>query len=318
MTHISPNVLPIPKTKDGTSRRVGVEIELGGLDEAKVATLIADTLGGDVTKKADARVVKTAELGEIEIYLDTRFRDRLENAPAKVKSLAASVVPVEIVTAPILPEQIAQLDVLVDALTAEGASDTKDGVFLGFGVHFNPEVRDVSLEAILPVLTIFALLEDYIRDADPIDLSRAVLPFVDPYPRPLVDALITTPPKTLEGLIDLYLEHAPSRDHALDMTCLFALYDEDRMAAQMDLTEISARPTFHYRLPDFRPSDPDWSLAAAWNRWVWIEQLSADSALIGALCKAWTDHRGGWFKTRRSWAEKSGQILANQQKKSAA
>lgn len=317
MQRINPNDLPHPNTDKGEPRRVGVEIELGGLDEAKVADVVSNTLGGQINKTSGRRVVATPQLGEIEVYLDTRFRDRLENGPDNAKALAASVVPVEIVTPPILPKDIALLDDLVRDLRTAGASGTEDGPLLGFGVHFNPEVRAMQLDHILPVLTMFGLLEDHIRATDPIDLSRAVLPFVDPYPTSLVDALASTPPKTLDALIDTYLDHAPSRDHALDMTCILTLHDKDRMASKMDLTEVSARPTFHYRLPDFRPGDPDWSLTATWNRWVWVERLSDDADLLTKLRKAWVDHREDWFDTRSGWAKRTSQILENHTEKRA-
>ena len=92
-------------------------------------------------------------------------------------------------------------------------------------------------------------------------------------------------------LIDLYLERAGSRNHGLDMLCLFAHVDRDRVGAKMDLASVSARPTFHYRLPDCRIGDPNWSLALEWNRWVAIERLSEDHGFLAEIERAWQAHR---------------------------
>ena len=40
------------------------------------------------------------------------------------------------------------------------------------------------------------------------------------------------------------------------------------MRAVLPNEKINGRPTFHYRLPDARLSDPGWSIAPDWNRWV--------------------------------------------------
>src|SRR3546814_9457337 len=39
---------------------------------------------------------------------------------------------------------------------------------------------------------------------------------------------------------------------------------------------IKARPTFHYRLPNARLADPQWSIVREWNLWVRVERLAHD------------------------------------------
>ena len=56
---------------------------------------------------------------------------------------------------------------------------------------------------------------------------------------------------------------------------------------------VKARPTFHYRLPDCRVNEPGWSVADAWNRWVYVESLAADTDLLAELidaCEKGRDH----------------------------
>ncbi|MHA6323833.1 amidoligase family protein [Roseivivax sp. CAU 1753] len=302
--------LPVPRNAQGEDRRVGVEIEFGALHEAQVSQIIADRLGGGVKPRGDrGYVVSDTSLGDIEVYLDTQYLTRAESdLEQRIHDIARHVVPVEIVTGPILPAQIETLDVLCDDLAQAGATGTTAGMFLGFGVHFNPEVTGDTLEAILPTLRAFAFLEDSIRDAAEIDLARRIMPYVGTYPRQLLDGL-AEPIDSRAALIDLYLAQAPSRNHGLDMTCLFAHLDEARVAAAMDMTLISARPTYHYRLPDCRIDEPDWSLALEWNRWVRIEEIAAQPDMIDALCAGWRAHRARFAATRGDWARRAAEIV---------
>ncbi|WP_306132854.1 amidoligase family protein [Roseivivax marinus] len=297
--------LPRPDTAEGKPRHVGVEIELGGLPETRVAELARDAFGGEIERGEEKGLVLTgSRLGDMEIYLDsallghadTRFQEGLHE-------MARTVVPVEIVTGPILPDRIADLDTFLDTLHAAGASGTSGGITAGYGVHFNPEVVSTRLDDVLPVLKAFAFAEDALRQEMGIDLSRRVLPFVDPYPRRLLDGLARAPIPDMAALIDLYLDRAPSRNHGLDMLCLFAHVDRDRVGAKMDLASVSARPTFHYRLPDCRIGDPNWSLALEWNRWVAIERLSEDHGFLSEIERAWQAHRDALTTVRGDWTK---------------
>lgn len=310
--------LPHPLTEKGDPRLVGIEIELGGLKEDEVAAIIADTFSGTLKERDGKTNVETARLGDLQVYLDTRYRETLDDLGDLAKDIAGAVVPVEIVTQPLDPALIETLDTLVGRLRQHGAKGTEDGMVLGFGVHLNPQVRSTRLEHCLPVLTAFALLEDHMRETNPIDTSRRALPFVRAYPTGLIDALVMSPPDSFDALIDLYAQHAPSRNHALDMTCLLAEVDMARLSQRMDRTGIKPRPTFHYRLPDFRPSDPDWSLALEWNRWVQVEAISEDATLMTALQDGWRAHRDQVFVTRKGWSDKVATILADHQEGRAA
>ena len=304
--------LPTPTNAEGAPRRVGVEIELGALDESRVTEILCETLGGEAEKvHGKGWKVKGSRLGDLQVYLDSRYLDDDDNRRLAqvLREVARNVVPVEIVTEPILPDQIAEFDEALDRLAAEGATGTAAGVLLGFGVHFNPEVTGSELSDILPVVTAFALLEDHLRHIAGIDLARRALPFVDPYPRNLVDALARGGLTSLEDLIDLYIKLAPSRNYALDMLCLFAHLDRQRVSRSIDMTSISPRPTYHFRLPDCRIDEPDWSLALEWNRWVLVERVANDPLLLNRLKRAWLEHRASLTTVRGDWAERSRELL---------
>lgn len=306
-----PLPLPVPKNHDGEPRRVGVEIELGALREDAVAQAVADVLGGEVGSRHEKGYeVKGTSLGKIEVYLDTQYlrdaRTALERGALKI---AQAVVPVEIVTEPILPEEIAELDRLVHRLREEGGTGTGAGWLLGFGLHFNPEVTGFELGNVEPTLTAFALLEDWYRREVALDLSRRAMPYIDAYPKDLVDGLAGGQLKSMQELIDLYLRAAPSRNHGLDMLCLFAYLDSDRVAEKVDTTLIGARPTYHFRLPDCRLDEEDWSVALEWNRWVRIESIAQRAPLTDRLRQAWGEHRKDFVHLPGSWADEVARLI---------
>ena len=75
---------------------------------------------------------------------------------------------------------------------------------------------------------------------------------------------------------------------------------------------VSARPTFHYRLPNSEVDDPDWSLARAWSGWIQVERLAADSHRLDEMSRLYMNHldRLGFVrKSQRS--EQVEQLLAS-------
>lgn len=305
--------LPTPDTADGAPRRVGVEIEFGNLDEGKAAALARDILGGELAQNdAHDYTLTGSEIGEVQIYLDTALRKKADGKLADMALEGArAVVPVEIVTAPLKPSELPRLTKLNEALVNAGAQGSDGSLFYGFGVHFNPEVADPSAAHILPVLQAFALLEPWLRSADPIDPSRRLLPFTDSYPTGLVDALSKAEGWSMDRVIDLYLDLTPSRNRGLDMLPLFMSLDEARVAPALPAeTAVSARPTYHYRLPDCRIGSADWSLAYEWNKWVLVERVAADASLLAELCAKWQDHQAHILEGSEAWAKTVEQTLA--------
>lgn len=311
-TDRSPRVqaLPQPDTSDGTARRVGVEIELGGLEAGDVAAVVVQCCGGAVQAQGahDFQVAGTA-LGDVAVYLDTRFRKDAESRLAQAGlDLAQLVVPVEIVTQPITPDRLPTLDALCTTLSEQGATGTSDGLLLGFGVHLNVEIATQGPAHIGGVLAAFALLEPALRDAMQIDLTRRVLPFTGRYPQALVDRLVAEPPQELEALIALYLDENPTRNSALDMLPILAHLAPKQVAARVTDAAVSARPAFHYRLPDCRIGEPGWSISAEWRRWCAIE-AAAQADVLPTLRAAWLDHRAAWPDGAAAWIETSRGIL---------
>ena len=303
--------LPQPLNAKGAPRRVGVEIELGGLPEAEVARIVAEQLGGEAVQE-DSHIwaVEESALGRVEVYLDIFLRKAQQGRLRDLAlDLGREVVPVEIVTEPLDMEGMAKLDDLRDALRAAGALGSGAGLVFGFGVHFNIEVAsEDDADTVRPLLA-YALIEDWLRSAYPIDDSRRVLPFTDPYPTDFVRALIAAGPGAArDHVTGLYLELTPSRNRGLDMLPLLAHFDAPRVADAI-ADKTSARPTFHFRLPDCRIDEADWRLSTEWWRWVAVERVARDAALLRRLSDAWLDDHGLVTLLRQSWATRAGRIL---------
>ncbi|WP_425099434.1 amidoligase family protein [Tropicibacter sp. S64] len=304
---------PLPGAAPDAPRKTGIEIEFSGLTEEAVAGIVARTLGGEVhSDGAHAYRVSGTELGEVRIELDIFLRKKqggklLENG----LDLARAVIPVEIVTDPLTPEQIGELDALRAVLRREGAEGSSQGVFLGFGVHLNPALSGTP-EHDGAVILAFGLLEDHLRAAFPLDTTRRLLPFVDPWPRALVDDLAEARSPSISDIMDLYATHTTSRNHGLDLLPVFKDAAPDRFARLFRHTDghVSGRPAFHVRLPDCRIDEADWSLHEAWDMWQLVERVAQEDALLDRLCEDRLAQRGRLLTTRSGWARQVDARLA--------
>ncbi|WP_422030810.1 amidoligase family protein [Roseovarius sp.] len=303
--------LPQPETAEGGPRLTGVEIELGGLDEARCADLCARHLGGRA-RQVDEAIwqVEDSRIGGLKVYLDTALRHADKTALRDAAlSLGREVIPVEIVTDPLDRDGLIALDGLREALRQAGALGSGGGLFFGFGVHLNVQVASDRAEAIVPPLLAYALIEDWLRIANPIDQMRRVLPFAAAYPRRLVRRLIALGRGARLGhVMDAYVQEAPSRNFGLDMLPVFAWIDAERMGSVLT-GATSARPTFHFRLPDCRIDEPGWTLDSEWRRWRTVERVAAEADVLAELSQGWEAANAGVPMPRAFWAERCGAIL---------
>jgi hypothetical protein len=137
-------------------------------------------------------------------------------------------------------------------------------------------------------------------------MTRRLLGFAEPFDSHYVSKLIQVdywPP--IDILIDDYIDANPSRDRDLDLLPLFAYLNENQVRGRLPNEKISARPTYHYRLPDARVDDPEWSLALEWNRWVAVENLAANPEKLLSACQAYLKsgaNRDSWLPGARELA----------------
>jgi hypothetical protein len=223
------------------------------------------------------------------------------------------LVPVELVTAPLTISQLEDLDLLLERLVAEGATGTQEGVLHGFGVHLNPEVAKLHEDHVVPVVRSFGLLEEYLRAHEDLTRARRLLPFIQPWPTTLIDRFAQPEAAnwTMDALVLNYLEETNSRNHSLDMLPLFMAYDSDghlNVAGQVG-ANVSARPTYHYRLPESRLGQKGWSLADEWNPWVLVEEVAATPELLERLAGEWRQRRKSILEGSASWSNHVEAVL---------
>ena len=314
MDHHYIEELPRPRNADGAVRCVGIEVEFGGVTESRVAELVAQHFGGEITETGNYECkVVGSRIGDVKVLLDTEYRNDADGPLARAAlDLGRAVIPVEFVTQPVTPATIPDIDALCRTLAAAGASGTHDGLVLGFGLHLNVAVAGIGVDDVLPTLRAFALTEDWMRTRMPLDRSRRIMPFINPYPAALLDRLCAPDADdwSIVDLTDAYLEAVPSRNHGLDLLPILKHLDGERVDAAVPAARHkSGRPAWHYRLPDCRIDEPDWSIAQEWARWCRVERFAADRELIGALAARWRSYRGRTVPIPGRWASISAEII---------
>lgn len=272
---------------------VGVELELGGLDVARCADVVAEVLGGEVREVGRYERVVETSLGELRVELDSTWVKKLgeevihggegrwrEVATDAIEKVAGRVVPCEVVTPPLSRSSLGAIDELAHALGRAGGRGTFEALRFGFGVHFNPELTDIRVDTVLPVMRAFAQLHDELVEEYHVDPSRRLTGFIDPWPEALNRLLADERyrPADVGELMQDYLRITPTRNHALDMLPLFAHVDEARVRAAIGDQKLKKRPTFHYRLCNCRIGNEAWRPSQEWSSWLRVEALARELA----------------------------------------
>lgn len=287
-------------------RRVGVELEMAGLELPYLARLVAEHVHGSVEPvgRYEHRIVGDAAgdwLVELDFdYLKQRGRQKrgdgvlaqLDEATEELIAAGSqALVPAEVVTPPLPMDRLWQIDGLIARLRDAGARGTRDGLVFAFGLHLNPELPDTDAQTVVRYLQAFLCLFDWLRIEARVDLLRRLTPYIDAFPVDYVRAVAEPtyrPPA--QALIDDYLRANPTRNRALDMLPVFAFMDEVRVRTVVDDRRIKARPALHYRLPNCEIDEPGWGLRDTWCDWLQVEHLAADPARLREVCTAYLDH----------------------------
>jgi len=306
---------PVPRRTDGTDRHIGIELEFAGLDARLAADLVRDCFGGDIQFRDPHRfIVQDTRFGDFTVELDTIYAhpspidgdpatgplDKLgqwmdDTVSSTIGDLTVGLVPTEVVSPPIPLQNLPEMSALTDALRRAGAQGTDESTLYAFGLQLNPEVPDEGAESLLAHLQAFVLLEPWLRKEIHMDMTRRVLAYAEPYPRAYVARLLSEDYQPDRAqLIDDYVSANPTRNRGLDLLPLFSHLDPDRVRRRLNDPRVKARPTFHYRLPDTRLSDPDWTIVREWNRWLQVERLAADHDRRRAMMAAFRPMLEGW------------------------
>ena len=296
------NPLPWSETPAGTTRRVGLELEMTGIRPDQIAEAITRVVGGQIEREsAFLTRVRDTEFGDFSVELDAsilrdrRYQEQLaemgldigegearENIEDVLSRLAGLVVPLELVGPPVPWTEFHRLDNIRQQLHEAGAKGTHSSPLYAFGLQLNIEAASVKADHLLAMLRAFLLKYDWLLERSDLDLARRISPYVQPYPEDyIVHVLDRDYQPSIKTLIDDFLHFTPTRNRPLDLLPLFAHIDKDRvMAAPVEKELIKPRPAFHYRLPNCLIDEPDWTLAEAWNDWVAVERMASDRSTL--------------------------------------
>lgn len=312
--------LPIPDDADGAPRSVGVEIEFGGISVADAVSIAKKRFGGEIERKSQhLQVLHVEDRGEFEFELDMAprhvdaFAER-EGDDDPVRAITGEVVnwlaPVELVAPPISADQLPELHGLIEGLRDAGATGASHGMQTAYGMHLNIAAPSLDVEGLLPITRAFALLEDWLRETLQISTNRRLTGFVKPYPRDYLDHLARDEnAPDLKKFLKDYLHFNPTRNRALDLTPIIEMLDSDLAAEVLGDEKRSARPTFHYRLPDAHVDKQAWTPRRDWMLWRVIERAAMDPAVTMALTKGWREHRATWTSSRGDWVHRCTDML---------
>lgn len=295
---------PATINSSGEERRAGYEFEFTGLSLDDSAAIITDLYGGEIEQISSYEYnIKGTELGDFGVELDAQLlRDKkYETILRKVgldietfddkksfeKSLmemASSVVPFEIVTPPVPLSGMHHLEKLIHQLREKKAQGTRSSFFYAFGLHINPEISSKKVQSLLSHLRAYMLLDAWIRKDASIDISRRLTPYINEYEKEYVKLILNEEYQPdLRQFIKDYFAFGNSRNRPLDLLPLFMHLDEEYTDKMLDETLTSARPTWHYRLPNCSLDDENWWLASEWNRWALVEKLADDETSLNEL-----------------------------------
>jgi hypothetical protein len=293
-------------------RKVGFEIEFSGLKIEQITEIIRECFGGEVREVTPFKhKVEGTEYGTFTVELDFRFlkeeilKEELEELglideddvkiirqiEELIAAVSETVVPYEIGTPPMPIERLQVLDTLEEKLRQKGALGTSASLFYAFGLHINPETPSFEVDVLLNYLRSFFVLYEWLVYTSKTDIVRRLTNYIAPFEEAYIKLVLDQNYQPdLETFIDDYLKYNPTRNRALDMLPLFKFIDKERVEAVVDDPRISARPTFHYRLPDCRIDTEIHNIAHAWNRWVEVERIAVNKARLQDLSRAYLEY----------------------------
>ncbi|SHG47269.1 Putative amidoligase enzyme [Fodinibius roseus] len=314
----------IINTARGDQRKVGLELELAGIEIEKVAEIVQSLYGGDINEEHRYHYeISDSKLGDFRIELDARILRKMANRDIfgkwgtdleeesirksledAVDKLAKTVVPLEVVMPPIPVTELYRLEDLRERLQENKAEGTHTSFVHAFGMHINIESPDLKTETLLNYLRSFLILYPWLLEVLEVDFSRRISPFVDPFSQKyVVKILEPSYNPDQEQFIRDYLEFNPTRNRPLDMMPIFARVNNKLIYPVMKGRKNDPRPTFHYRLPNSRIDDPEWRFEDEWNRWLEIEKLAGDKEMLHKLSRLYlTRNEETVMSFRREWA----------------
>lgn len=298
--------LPERHNRDGQLRKVGVELEFGGLSPEQAAAIVGRVLNASVEQVDPFRHKIPTQHGRFTVELDTRWahpdfvadfagdlpedirEDVVKGISQAAGTVLSNVFPVELVCPPVPYDQLAILRPIGTGLADAGALGTAHSAFSGFGMHLNVEVARLEVDHLLAVTRAYLLLDFWLRRESRIALVRQLQHYIQPFPEAYKRHVLAPDyAPDLATFMDDHMRLNPTRNMELDLLPIFAVIDPARVAAALPGIKNSPRPTFHWRLPNCRIDEPEWEPGQDWERWVTVETLAMDAAQLDHLAQAY-------------------------------
>jgi len=316
---------PVVKNAAGKERKVGLELEFAGLELKKAAEIIQTLYGGEIDRSHKYEYnIKNTELGKFRVELDARLLRKMaeqdifkkmgfsvkENSIGKslediLDKLAKTVVPLEVVMPPVSIRLLTELEKLRKALYDHKAEGTKVSIVHIFGMHLNIETPDLQVKTILRYMRAFLLVYPWLLEKMNIDISRKISPFVDPFPAKFTAKILDVayePSK--KQLIDDYLEYNPTRNRPLDLLPIIGMLNKQKVNRILESEKNTPRPAFHYRMPNSRIEDSQWTFTEEWNYWSVIENLAYEDEMLKKLSRLYLARKNkSWGLFKREWSD---------------
>lgn len=291
-------------TAQGAERRVGVELELNNLPLLVLAELVAEQLDGTIQPLSEYELNIATPLGKFRAELDFDYLKRLareqrQQTPSELEqaatellgNVAFQLVPLELVSPPLLLSQLDQLTPVFERLRLANAKGTRHALHYAFGLHLNPELPDTDSDTLLRYFKAYLCLHDWLEAHEDIVAARKLSPYIrafsKDYCRQVIDANYWP---SLPDFSNDYLRTNPSRNRSLDLLPLLAWHDEALVQSVVQDPRVNKRPTLHYRLPNSDIDNPRWSLQHAWQGWLQVEALANDKPRLAQVCQQYATH----------------------------
>jgi hypothetical protein len=306
---------PITITPEGEERKAGFEIEFTGIRPKEAATIIIRLFGGKL-QEIDEYTIKVLDTkyGTFSIYLDSIYLradsqkylfKEADLFKELVYTLSELVVPYEIVTPPFVFSHLEEVERLRQELKKGGALGTSASVFYAFGMHINIQTYTYEAKELRDLLRAFVLMQDWIKEEIQVDLTRKLSWFIEPFEKEYIDLIVQKKYEPdLDHLIEDYILYNPTRNRALDMLPLFT-HLRPWVKEKLPEQKITPRPAFHYRLPNSKIDEDEWSVAKEFNVWSLVEKGALNKKALLELCEDYLEFEASpyWF-IKELWIER--------------
>lgn len=310
------------KDSEGKDRFLGVEIEYSNLSLNEASSLIqrlyggqivdngrydksvVETRHGDFHLELDAILLKNLEEKNIFGQLNVFLKDVADDMDQLVNDAAEKIVPYEIAAPPVPFHKLEEMEELVRVLRREGALGTTHALQYAFGVHLNIQPPDLRVQTVLSFFRAFIILQDWIEKQSELDMTRKITPFINDYPKDYLKLILNPDYQPdEESFIRDYIEHNPTRNRAMDMLPILAMWDEALVKELLPNEKNTPRPTFHYRLPNSKIDLFRWNLRQEVGLWVPVEILAHDPQKLRDMGEHYRHILDELLPDKQKWTE---------------